>query len=280
MTPVTTCLAIKSVELPGRARLAYAEQGDPLGIPVLLLHGATDSWRSFERVLPHLPDSIRAIAVTQRGHGESSRPEGGYCTSDFAADLVALMDALDLETAVIAGHCMGGSVAQRFALDYPERTQGLVLAGTFPTMRGNRDVQELWNSYVSTMTDPVDRCFVVRFQEGTLAQSVPERFFETVIQESLKVPARVWRAVFAGLLQEDFSSELMKLKLPTLIVWGDRDAICLRRDQAVLARNIPTSRLVVYSETGHALHWEEPEHFADDLVEFTIGLNRRAKSID
>ena len=251
-----------------------------MGIPVLLLHGATDSWRSFERVLPHLPDSIRAIAVTQRGHGDSSRPEGGYRTSDFAADLVALMDELDLETAVIAGHCMGGSVAQRFALDYTERTQGLVLAGTFPTMRGNRDVQELWNSYVSTMTDPVDRCFVVRFQEGTLAQSVPERFFETVIQESLKVPARVWRAVFAGLLQEDFSSELMKLKLPTLIVWGDRDAICLRRDQAVLARNIPTSRLVVYSETGHALHWEEPEHFADDLVEFTIGLNRRAKSID
>jgi len=251
-----------------------------LGIPVLLLHGATDSWRSFERVLPHLPDSIRAIAVTQRGHGESSRPEGGYRTSDFAADLVALMDALDLETAVIAGHCMGGSVAQRFALDYPERTQGLVLAGTFPTMRGNRDVQELWSSYVSTMTDPVDRRFVVRFQEGTLAQSVQERFFETVIHESLKVPARVWKAVFAGLLQEDFSSELMKLKLPTLIVWGDRDAICLRRDQAVLARNIPTSRLVVYSETGHALHWEEPEHFADDLVEFAVGLNRRAKSID
>ena len=176
MTLVTTCLAIKSVELPGRARLTYAEQGDPLGIPVLLLHGATDSWRSFERVLPHLPDSIRAIAVTQRGHGESSRPEGGYRTSDFAADLVALMDALDLETAVIAGHCMGGSVAQRFALDYPERTQGLVLAGTFPTMRGNRDVQELWNSYVSTMTDPVDRHFVVRFQEGTLPNRCRKSF--------------------------------------------------------------------------------------------------------
>ena len=109
---------------------------------------------------------------------------------------------------------------------------------------------------------------------------MPEKFFETVIHESLKVPARVWKAVFAGLLQEDFSSELTKLKLPTLIVWGDRDAICLRRDQAVLARNIPTSRLVVYSETGHALHWEEPEHFADDLVEFALGLDRRVKSID
>ena len=280
MTPVETTLAIKSLELPGQVKLCYAEQGDALGVPVLLLHGATDSWRSFERVLPHLPESIRAIAVTQRGHGESSRPEGGYRSGDFAADLVALMEALDLETAVIAGHCMGGSVAQRFALDYPERTQGLVLAGTFPTMRGNPDVQELWNSYVSSMTDPVDRSFVVGFQESTLAQSVPEKFFETVIHESLKVPARVWKAVFAGLLQEDFSSELRKLELPTLIVWGDRDSFCSRRDQEALARLIPTSRLVVYSEIGHALHWEEPEHFADDLAEFALGLDRRVKSID
>ena len=103
---------------------------------------------------------------------------------------------------------MGGLVAQRFALDYPDRTRGLVLAGSFPTMRGNPDVQELWDSDVSTLTDPVERGFVVGFQESTLAQPVPERFFETVIQESLKVPARVWQAVFAGLLEEDFSREL------------------------------------------------------------------------
>jgi pimeloyl-ACP methyl ester carboxylesterase len=96
----------------------------------------------------------------------------------------------------------------------------------------------------------------------------------------LKVPARVWKAVFAGILQEDFSHELSKIKLPTLIVWGDRDAICSRKDQEALVRSIPTSRLVVYSETGHALHWEEPEHFADDLMEFTLGLDRRMNSID
>ena len=271
---------VKYVELATGVRVQYAEQGSYSGVPVVMLHGYSDSWHSFEPILPFLPSSIHSYAISQRGHGNTGRPTAGYGPSDFAEDLAEFMDALEIDSAVVVGHSLGSLIAQRFALDYPERTQGLVLAGTFPTMRGNRDVQELWNSYVSTMTDPVDRRFVVRFQESTLAQSVPERFFETVIHESLKVPARVWRAVFAGLLQEDFSSELMKLKLPTLIVWGDRDAICLRRDQAVLARNIPTSRLVVYSETGHALHWEEPEHFADDLVEFTIGLNRRAKSID
>jgi pimeloyl-ACP methyl ester carboxylesterase len=274
MIPVDTSLAIKSVELPNRVRLCYAEQGDSSGMPVVFLHGATDSWRSFERILPHLPESIRAFAVTQRGHGDSSRPVSGYCTRDFAADLAAFMDALQLKKAIVAGHCMGGLVAQRFALDYPERTQGVVLAGTLPTMRRNPQVQALWDSVVSKLEDPVDRSFVVEFQESTLAQPVPAPFFETVIQESLKVPARVWKAMFAALLKEDSSSELGRIRVPTLIVWGDRDGFCSRQDQDTLTRALVTSKLIAYSETGHALHWEEPELFADDVVNFIERLGR------
>jgi alpha-beta hydrolase superfamily lysophospholipase len=56
------------------------------GVPVILLHGITDSWRSFEPVLPHLPASIRAFALSQRGHGDSERPAAGYHPRDFAAD--------------------------------------------------------------------------------------------------------------------------------------------------------------------------------------------------
>jgi pimeloyl-ACP methyl ester carboxylesterase len=62
---------MKSVELPNGVRLPYVEQGDPSGVPVLLLHGITDSWYSFEPVLPHLPESIHAFALTQRGHGDA-----------------------------------------------------------------------------------------------------------------------------------------------------------------------------------------------------------------
>jgi pimeloyl-ACP methyl ester carboxylesterase len=76
--------------------LPYVEQGDADGVPVVLLHGVTDSWRSFEPVLPHLPDSIRAIAVTQRGHGDAPKPESGYLIEDLAGDVVALMDELQL----------------------------------------------------------------------------------------------------------------------------------------------------------------------------------------
>ena len=70
--------SVKSVELPNRARLPYVEQGDPSGVPVLLLTGYADSWHSFVLVLPHLPKSIRAFVLTQRGHsGASAAPRPG-----------------------------------------------------------------------------------------------------------------------------------------------------------------------------------------------------------
>jgi non-heme chloroperoxidase len=65
--------------------LPYVEQGNPSGVPVVMLHGVTDSWRSFEPVLPRLPDDIRAVAVTQRGHGDAPKPESGYGIEDSPA---------------------------------------------------------------------------------------------------------------------------------------------------------------------------------------------------
>lgn len=102
---------IKSLELSGGVKLPYVEQGDPSGVPMLLLHGVTDSWHSFEPVLPHLPASIHAFALTQRGHGDANRPVGGYRPQEFAADVAAFMDALDIKQAVVAGSSMGSSIA-------------------------------------------------------------------------------------------------------------------------------------------------------------------------
>jgi non-heme chloroperoxidase len=108
---------IRSAERPNPVKLPYVEQGDRSGVPVLFLHGFTDSWRSFGGLLPHLPPSIHAVALTQRGHGDAERPVEGYPPKDFAADLATFMDAHELGPAVIAGHSMGSTVAQRFAID-------------------------------------------------------------------------------------------------------------------------------------------------------------------
>jgi non-heme chloroperoxidase len=263
---------IKSVELPHRVKLPYVEQGDSSGVPMLLLHGYTDSWHSFETVLPHLPESIHAFALTQRGHGDAERPTAGYRTRDFAADVVAFADALGLRPAVVVGHSMGSTNAQRFAMDYPERVLGLVLAGSFATFRGNPIIADFWQSGVAPLTDPIDPGFVREFQESTLAQPVSPSCLDTVVQESLKVPARVWRAAFEGFLEDDFAGEFSKIKAPTLIVWGTQDTLCPRHDQDTILEAILGPQLVVYESAGHALHWEEPERFAADLVTFVKGL--------
>lgn len=265
---------VRSVRLSSRITLPYVEQGDPRGVPVLFLHGVTDSWRSFEPVLPYLPKSMRAFALTQRGHGDADRPVSGYRTRDFAADIAAFLDALELDSAVLVGHSMGTTNALRFAIDQPERTLALVLAGAFASYRGNPAMVEFCETAIAPLTDPVDRALARDFQNSTLAQAIPDDFFTTVVDESLKVPAHVWRAAFQGFLEDDFTSEIGKVRAPTMIVWGARDAFCPRADQELLLEKIRGARLRVYERAGHALHWEESRRFARDVEAFvadTVG---------
>lgn len=101
------------IALPTGVTLPCVDRGPADGAPVVLLHGVTDSWRSFEPLLPHLPGSIRAIVPSLRAHGDADRPEGSYRPADFAADVAALLDRLGIDEAVLAGHSMGSAVALR-----------------------------------------------------------------------------------------------------------------------------------------------------------------------
>jgi pimeloyl-ACP methyl ester carboxylesterase len=261
----------KSIDLSSGVKLQYVEHGNTSGVPMLLLHGITDSWRSFELTLPRMPESIHAFALSLRGHGDSDRPAAGYLPRDFAADVALFMDAIKLERAVIVGHSMGSYIAQRIALDYPDRVLGLALLGSFFTFKNNPGVAELWET-VSKIDDPVDPGFALEFQQSTIATQISPSYLDTVTRESLKVPARVWRSALHGLMESDHSTDLGNIKAPTIIFWGDQDAFCPRADQNALAQAIPGSQLVIYRGVGHALHWEEPARFATELAAFTDNL--------
>jgi non-heme chloroperoxidase len=267
-----TIIDVKSVALSTGVRLPYVEQGDPTGVPVLLLHGLTDSWRSFEPVLPFLPESVHAFALTQRGHGDADRPAAGYHPHDFAADVAAFLDSQDVESVVIAGTSLGSTIALSFALDYPERTDGLVLLGPFAGYQSNASVVGFYEQVVMHLTDPIDQSIAREFQESTLAQPISPAFLEVVIAESLKVPARIWQAACAGLLEDAHVTGLGGIEAPTLLLWGDQDAFVSRADQDFLLGAIAGSRLEVYRNAGHAIHWEEPARFAADLTAFVEGL--------
>jgi non-heme chloroperoxidase len=262
----------RAVEVSTRVQMPYFEQGDSSGIPLVLLHAVGDSQRIFEGLLAHLPDSVHAFAPTMRGHGDASRPASGYRSTDFATDIVAFMDAVRIETAVIVGASSGGLIGQRFAIDFPNHILGLVLLGSPLTFVNKPFAQGLWDSTISKLNDPIDPSFVRRFTESTLSRSVPDTLLATSIRESLKVPAFVWRETFKGILTDDFSAELAGITVPTLVIWGDKDAVLPREDQEVLTRLIRGSRLIVYPGAGHVFYWEEPTRVAADLTAFTEEL--------
>jgi non-heme chloroperoxidase len=259
---------VGAVALPNGLRLPFIEQGDRAAPTVLLVHAVGDSGRAFETLLAHLPDSVHAVAPTLRGHGDAGRPESGYRSADFAADLAALMDALRIEQAVAVGASSGGQIALRLALDHPERVLGLVLLGSPLRLGDQPAVRRAWDTTFSRLEDPVDPAFVRDFVKSTVVRPVPEAFIETLVQEGLKAPAFVWKATIAALLEDDLTPRLGDVAAPTLVGWGERDAILPRREQEALASKIPRARLIVYEGGGHAFYWEDPARVAADLVAF------------
>ena len=254
------------VKLSTGVELQVAQAGDPAGEPVLFLHGYTDSWFSFSTVLDRLPAGVRAIVPSQRGHGDSQHPACCYRLSDFAADAVAVLDALNVPRATVVGHSMGSLVAQRVAIDRPDRVIRLMLIGSGTTARVSAVLE--FNTEVQKLSDPVAVAFVRDFQQSSIARPVPAAFMDGVLRESAKVPARVWRDALAGLLAPDAANRLDRIGTDTLIVWGDQDAFWPRSSQEELQRAIPAARLITYPGVGHSPQWEDPDRFAADLEAF------------
>lgn len=256
-------LRFAATQLSTGVRLHFAEQGDAGGEPIVFLHGWPDSWFSFSRVLPLLPRRYRAYALDQRGAGESEHPPCCYTIDDFAADVIAFLDAVGVERASLVGHSLGSFTARRVAELRPERVARLVLIGSALTARN--EVTAEVQAMVRTMEDPVPEAFAREFQAGTAYLPLPISFFDRIVSESLKQPARVWQTSFDGLLAFEDSADLELIQAKTLLLWGERDSLFDRDQQDRLVTAIRGARLITYLETGHCPNWERPEKVADHL---------------
>lgn len=260
--------APSTVTLAKGITLSYAAQGDASGPVLVLLPGPTDSWQSYEPVLAYLPPEVRAIAVSQRGHGDSDKPAVGYRVEDLAGDVVALLDGLGVERAVLAGHSGSCLVARRVAIDHPDRVAGLVLEASPTTLRGDPGLENFVESIVSDLTDPIDPTFARSFVAETSTAELAPEVLDQLVGELLKVPARVWKEMFLDLCAYDDLDELDRITAPTLLIWGDADGLVGRDMQATLAARISAAAMLVYPGVGHTPRWENPRRFADDVAAF------------
>jgi non-heme chloroperoxidase len=136
-------------------------------------------------------------------------------------------------------------------------------------MGANNEAMRELGEAVRTLEDPVPLEFVREFQKSTIYNPLPEEFLDKVVSESLKLPARVWRDYMEGvILTPDHATRLGEIYVPTLILWGEQDAMFPREEEERLGSTIPDATLKVYPETGHAVHWEHPGQVVRDPEEF------------
>lgn len=259
-------VTVRSATLRSGLVMPYAETGDSGGVPVVLVHAYAESRRYFDGMLARLPAWLHGYAPTQRGHGDAGRPTDGYRLEDFADDVVDVLDAVGVGRAVLVGTSSGGLVAQSVASTVPDRVTALVLVSSPATLADKPGVAAVRQA-VDALSDPVDRDFVDGFVRSTSPESLPDDVVRLLVDESLEVPARVWRETLRGLVEADLPVALDRISAPTLLISGDQDAI-VGSDQEVLRRGIPHAELIVYEGVGHAVHLAHPDRVVADLVTF------------
>ncbi len=263
----------------GGLTLSIAHRGDQsLPDALVLLPGPTDSWRSYLGILERLPSSIRTIAVSLRGHGDSDKPSHGYRIEDFASDAWDLLEALEVQRAILVGHSGSSLVARRVAIDHPDRIAGLVLEASPTTLGTHPRLEQLLTDVIGSLHDPIDAAFARSFLLDTSTEALPAETVDELVAEVQKVPARVWREMFAELQRYDDLEALEQLGVPTLLLWGDGDPLVGHDMQQELLDRLPNARLLSYAGAGHTPRWEDPDRFAGDLANFVEEVSDQERS--
>lgn len=254
---------MRRVVLADGVGLAVQEQG--AGTPVVMLHAWGETRRSFDRLVELLPADVRVLALDQRGVGDSDKPSVGYRLADAAADVVGLLDALDLPTAWLVGSSSGGYAAQRMALDHPERLLGLVLVGAPRSLAGLDPFGDILEDFHEPVT--ADDIKVLN-ERLAFPASIPREFMEVQDAAALTIPRHVWLAGYRGLVEAPAPTETGTIRVPTLLLSGADDDLLGPADASRLAASIPGAQQRLYEGTGHFVLWERPEWVARDIVDF------------
>ncbi|MFJ8622566.1 alpha/beta fold hydrolase [Kitasatospora sp. NPDC093550] len=222
---------MRTVDLP-ELTLAYRESGPVGGPPLVLLHALGERGSDWDVVLPALAPRHHVYAPDLRGHGDSGRP-GAYGLQAMRDDVLAFLDALELDRVDLVGHSLGGAVAQLLAQAAPRRIGRLVL----------EEIPALYPRPASVLPDDPDQD--VHFDWAMVR----------AVKAQLDDPDPAWRAGLASITAR------------TLAVAGGPTSPVPQERIAELARRIPDCRLVTV-EAGHLVHRARPEEFVAVVAPF------------
>jgi 2-succinyl-6-hydroxy-2,4-cyclohexadiene-1-carboxylate synthase len=245
--------------------------------PVVLLHGFTNTGRSWDRVIAALPDGGDTIAPDLRGHGDAAdaRP----------VTLEAVIDDIDgtaPDPFTLVGYSMGGRIALHAAFGLSDRVRRLVLIGASPGLKTaaaraeRRAVDEKLAEHAEHET--IEQ-FAVRWARTPLLADQPDAIRAAVQADRLRNRPAGLAAALRGLGTGTLPSlwpRLRSLELPVELIVGDRD-VKFREIAQRMAEELPDARVVVVPDAGHAVHAEAPGAVADVIAGATSRMAARTR---
>lgn len=262
----------QSVTLANGQRIAWVEMGPAEALPLILLHGYTDTSRAWSLLAPELARTRHVYMLDLRGHGASEAPECCFGLADYAYDVKLFMEARGIERAAIGGHSFGSFIAQRFAAEHPalvERvmlfgsTTGVIVGAGDPLPQGVRTLEE--------GLDPNENGFLAEWLEQLELPAIDREFARHARADCLAVPLVTWREVMEELTDSSTARYAVQIEAPVLVVSGGRDDFFGPAHQAALQRSLPGAEFHLYPDLGHNMIYEAPAEIMPAVAAFLAG---------
>ncbi len=240
----------------------------------MFIHGfpfSSEMWKGQTQVLQAKQKHLRIITYDLRGHGQSDVGDGQYSIELFVDDLIALLDYLKIARTILCGFSMGGYIALRAAERSPNRLSALVLCDTMSAADSNEAKIRRANSVKLIKHEGV-----ARYAEGFLKAVFAPQTFETkpnIIDETRRIiltnsPLGICGTLLAMAGRTDTTDALSQIRVPTLILVGEKDAVTPPTAAKNMHDRIPNSKLHVIANAAHMSNLENPSIFDEQLMRF------------
>ena len=252
-------------------QLFYETTG--VGVPLTLLHGYPLDHSIWQEVAAGLRNEARMIMPDLRGQGKSPAPQGTYSMEDLAGDILQILDRLNIEKTIIAGHSMGGYVALALAKNHPERLSGLVLVASHAYADSTEKKQARLDSIERIQREGVQPILAPMAQKLSNDADVIERCRALAAGAS---PQGI-SGTLAGLAaREDALYVFLNLKIPTMMISGLEDQVNPPSINREMAKGMRNSRLVEIEGAGHMPMLEKPEQVIQAFKSFILTIKENS----
>ena len=261
--------------------IAFERVGD--GPPLVFAHGAASDGRVWRPQLDALADEFTLVAWDEPGAGRSSDVPAHFGLADYADCLAALIEALAIGPAHVAGISWGGTVVLELYRRHPELVATLVLVDTYAGWKGSlppEEVRARLTGVYRTLAVPAEELEPARALPGWFAGDPPADFIPLLEEMAADVRPESMRTALLVMSEADQRDLLPRIAVPSLLIWGELDT----RSPLTVARQfeqaIPDTKLVVIPGAGHVSNLEQPELFNDAIREFCRSHSARSPSSD